>query len=159
MKHATAFALLTLFSAPLLAQSAPPQPGDKHWQRVENLVPGETLSIRDKASGVNTACLLDYANDTVLACHAANPYAPQPRLVYQREQIARVWVERTEPGPGPFMIPSMIGSAIFGAGVGAIMGGPLGAAFGLFFGALTGATFDWHNPNHPVVRKHRIYAS
>jgi hypothetical protein len=158
MKLAAAFSVITLFSVPLPAQSSLPQPADKHWQRVENLVPGEALSIRDKASGVNTACLFDYANDSVLACHAANPYAPQPRLVYKREQIARVWVERTEPGPGPMLIPSVIFTALAGAAVGSL-GGPGGAVAGLFLGGLIGSSVGWHDPNHPVVRKHRIYAS
>ncbi len=91
---------------------------DRQWERVRALVPGESIELRDRATGVHTECVLAYASYTALGCDTGGPYDPLRRVVYPKSAIGAVWVVRWVHGPS--------GKAmLIGASIGGVLGGIL----------------------------------
>ena len=144
---------------PVAVAGALPQK-DAQWDRVEALVPGESIELRDRATGVRTECVLAYASASALGCDSGGPYDPLRRVVYPKAGIDRVWVVRLARGASPKVV-------LIGAGIGAVLGGLAGAnsnasvtVRGAALGSLLGAGIAGiDNPFNPRIHrsKHLIY--
>jgi hypothetical protein len=160
---------LSVFTVPAFAQQPEPalpeapQPvapqRDVRWDAVEELVPGESIELRDRANGVRTPCLLDYVNDAALACRVADSGRSFRRVVYPHAGIDRVWVTRLVPEPNWKLM------GIF-AGVGAAAGGLLlsetnksGITLGVLMGGALGAGSMAKADMHLSTRRRLVYVA
>jgi hypothetical protein len=115
---------------------------DRQWERLESLVPGESLEVRERVDGVKSECVLGSVTDSVLTCAFTPPYGVERRVSYPKSAIERVWVTRKVHGPsGKAML---IGVGI-GAAVGALVVGSgtqtkTGTLSGLFLGGALGGS-------------------
>ena len=171
MRWVLTFAMC-LFSAVALAQQPTaelvdaPQPTasvrDVRWDKVEDLLPGETVEVRERADGVRTECALDSVDDAVLVCEVENRYHPLRRLVYPHEAIDRVWVTRASYAPSGRAV-------LIGAGVGGLLGRVAGSGssagqtcLSVLLGGLLGyglvELFDSHT-FRPWTQRLLIYAA
>ena len=89
---------------------------DVRWDKVEALVPGESVELRERSTGVRNECDLADVTDASLTCDVLDRRGPGRRIVYPHASIDRVWVIREGHGPSPKAI-------LIGAGVGALLGG------------------------------------
>jgi hypothetical protein len=108
---------------------------DPRWDTVLNLRTGEAVEVRERATGLRSDCVVEFVNDTVLACGFSQRYGPYRRVLYPHTALDRVWVTREVHGAS--------GKALLiGAGVGAVLGGVLfrgGGASAVSLGSLGGA--------------------
>jgi hypothetical protein len=149
----------TLPEAP---QPVTPQPivqRDARWRAVERLGPSDSIEVRDRATGVTTACLVDYVTDAVLACGVADSYGPLRHMVYPHAGIDRVWLTRLVSQPNWKLVGIFAG---IGAAAGSLLfspeGGPLMGLAALGFGSL-GAGSVLKLDTHPVTRRKLVYVA
>lgn len=157
-------------SLPLIAQQTTipdaPQPTptfveqDARWNAVEQLPPGESVELRDRATRVRTECTIAYVNEFTVACDLDAPYGSPRRVVYPRPRIDTVWLVRWVHAPSRKAM-------LIGTGIGALLGGLImsqdgagPAAIGIGLGGLVGlGCSNSGDPFHQRVSKrlHRIY--
>jgi hypothetical protein len=161
-----AFALITQAQAQQLPEAPTPQltpKPDPAWDRVEQLQPGQPISLLQQTRPYPTSCTLEAATEDSVTCTAYNPYRPPQRLVFPRRNVAALWTEEQVPAPhwgalvgltAPTGIFAIVGGARDGS-----QGAGLGALIGLLIsGAAAGATLP-QQPPHYTTRRHLIYTA
>jgi hypothetical protein len=127
------------------------------WSRVEQLYPGQPITLLQPGANRRYECDLDRVDDTVLTCIPFGGFGPPQRVVFARTQIARIWITEQVSGPSDRAF------AIAGA-IGAMLGGIVGSAAGvggifagMAIGALIAAGFVGHSFAGESTRQVLLY--